>query len=241
MWLALAMSCSGSGDTDKEPAEKAGEAALAIVSPADGDTFEAGTDVALEVEGTVDGRAVEAKQVAWTVGDWTGTGASTSASGLPPGTYTVSVEASVDGTTLTDSVSIEVTRPEGDADTDTDADADLSYAGTLEADVYIESDNFDIDDHCSAALAFLVDGLGGLAGSATCNVFDTDIPFTIEGRAQDGVVTGNLVMTYDGEEGRTPFTGTGDPGTPMQATFDSTFTSSDGSLRIAGSWSAVPQ
>ncbi|MFZ5476567.1 MAG: hypothetical protein ACOZNI_07305 [Myxococcota bacterium] len=246
MWLLLAMSCTGGTSGDGE--EKAGEAALAIVSPAEGDTFPADGDVPLEVEATVDGRVVEAKQIAWTVGDWTGTGATATATDLRPGAYTVEVSAVVEGETLTDSVAIEVTRGEGDADTDTDTDtdADLAYAGMLEADVYVETNDYgDFDDHCSAPITLTVDGIGGIAGQGTCTVFEDlieqELVFAIEGRVNAGVVSGDLVLEQDGEEARTPYEGTGDRGSRLQATFDTTHSSRDGSIRIAGTWLADPQ
>lgn len=219
------------GDTDSDRPE----VTLTVVAPRDDAEFDADEPVPLEVTAKRGSRAQDIESATWTIGGWTGSGATTEATGLPSGAHEVEVEVEVDGDTYRASVDITVLEP---------VQTLFSYAGTLEADVIADTEFGEFDDHCSTPITFTLDG-GTISGTSTCEVFadfDLDpILFSITGSARGGTVTGALVMSVDGSDARTPFDGTGNAGGPLSATFDSTHRSSDGSVRIVGSWSASPQ
>lgn len=239
--LALSACTGGSsddtGDKDrpgKETEEKV--VTITIAAPADGREFEAEEAVPLQVNAKRGSRATDITSATWTIGGWTGQGVSTEATGLPSGAHTVSVDAVVGGETYTATVDITVKEP---------AITFWTYSGVLEADVTLESDFGDFDDHCTAPITFTIDS-GTVVGGGQCMVFDDlgvedPLVFTLEGTVRGGNITGALVTAADGEEARTPFEGTGTAGNPLTATFDTTHRSSDGSIRIAGSWSATAQ
>jgi hypothetical protein len=82
---------------------------------------------------------------------------------------------------------------------------------------------------------------GAFEGGGTINCSsdfgDESFYVAMEGTASNGDVSGELVF----EGNRTAFSGSGTFGDAMSATFDGTFSNSDGSLRLQGSWSAAPQ
>lgn len=235
----LLVACTGPGTDDSGRPKKDGndgetaEVTLTLVAPEAGQTYAAEDPLALHVEAKKNGNPVAIESATWTIGGWTGSGKETEASGLPSGPLTVNVEAVVGGEPYTASVDVVIAEP---------VQTTFNYGGTLEADVVLESDFGDFDDHCSAPITFTVDA-GTITGGGQCMVFsdfvDDPLVFTMEGTVRGGTIQGNLVMSGDGEEARTPFTGTGRPGEPLTASFDSTHRSSDGSLRIVGSWSGT--
>jgi hypothetical protein len=250
-WLLLLAACGGSSGEEKEE-EKKMPLTVTIVSPDDGGSYPRNEPLALEVKALRGGHEVDVTRASWTIGDWSAVGSPIEASNLSEGEQTVTVEVLADGDSVTASVTVTVTGREGDTDTDTDADtdtdtsADYHYAGTLEAEVVLSTNDYgDFDDHCSAPITAALTG-ATLTGGGQCTIFeDFDVDpmiFTLDGTVHNGNNNGDLVMTdTDGAEQRTPYTGTGDPGTPLQATFDNTFRSTDGSLRIYGSWTATVQ
>ncbi|MES2639822.1 MAG: hypothetical protein V4850_10075 [Myxococcota bacterium] len=237
--LALAACTGGSDDTGdkdrpgKETEEK--EVTLTIAAPADGREFDADEAVPLQVTAKRGSRATDITSASWTIGGWTGQGVSTEATGLPSGAHTVSVDAVVGGETYTATVDITVLEP---------AITFWTYSGVLEADVTLESDFGDFDDHCTAPITFTIDQ-GTVSGGGQCMVFsdfvDDPLVFTMEGTVRGGTISGALVISSDDGDARTPFEGTGTAGNPLTASFDETHRSSDGSLRIAGSWTATAQ
>ncbi|MDP2309795.1 MAG: hypothetical protein Q8P18_27490 [Pseudomonadota bacterium] len=246
--LSLSACTGGSGgtDTDRPPKDAVDtddtdttpdrEITITIAAPAAGREFDSDQAVPLEVTAKNGSRSTDIDSATWTIGGWTGEGVSTQATGLPSGAHTVSVEAVIDGDTYTESVDITVLEP---------AVTVWAYAGVLEADVIVSTQDFgDFDDHCSTSVSIALDS-GVLTGSGTCAVFDDfdfdPINFVMEGNVRSGAVTGALVMTFDGTEARTPFDGTGTAGAALTATFDSTHRDSGNSVRIVGSWSATPQ
>lgn len=232
------LACAG-GDTDdgtgpdgRDP--KSAEITIAILSPAEGDEFPYGEPVPLSVEVERNGEATAADSVTWTVGTWTGRGKETEATGLRAGAVAVEVEVVAGGETLTASVGIVVAEP-----------IVYTYSGPFQADVIAEIDGLgSFDDSCASTIRFTLDA-GVVSGSGVCAVFDDfdldPITFTVEGTATGGNVRGDLVMALDGEEARTPFSGTGTAGAAFTASFDTTHRSSDGSVRIVGTWTANPQ
>jgi hypothetical protein len=232
----LSLACSGSSSDDEGGGGGGGGTAeLVIASPTDGSEWDLGVAVPLEVSATKAGRDVPLQGVTWTIGDWTGQGASTEASGLLPGEHTVTATATVDGAEVSASVGITVTGP-----------PEVDYEGRLNADYTISADGFELSDTCQGPVTFTVVAAGTLtgSGSARCQSDweDFDLAFTMEGTLVGGTLSGDLVFAMDdGSIERTPFTGTGryNDGA-LSASFDNTFTSSDGSLRFSGSFSASP-
>jgi hypothetical protein len=234
----LLLACSGSsdgGDTDDTNDPEAKAVTLTMVSPEDGKEYPYEDALPLHVEAKREGKAVAIESATWTIGAWTGEGKETEASGLDPGAYTVSVDAVVGGETYTASVDITIAEP---------VQTLFAYSGTFDADVVVTSEFGDFEDHCSTPISFTVD-TGVISGSGTCSVFDEygfdPLSFTMEGTVRGGNIAGDLVMAVDGEEARTPFSGTGRAGEALSASFDTTHRSADGSVRIVGTWSGSPQ
>ncbi len=218
-------------DDDDRP-----EVTLTLVSPREDAEYATGDTVTLEVTAKRGSRDQDIESATWTIGDWTGEGASTEATGLPAGEHEVEVEVEVDGDTFRESVDITVLAP---------AQTVFTYAGTLDADVMADIDGLgDFEDHCSSPITFTLDA-GTISGSGTCAVFDEydfdPMPFTMTGSVRGGAISGALIMNFDGSEARTPYEGPGTAGDPLTASFDTTHRSSDGSVRIVGSWSATAQ
>jgi len=242
--LALSALAGCSGDSAADAAEKerleqeaaAKAVTITLASPDAGAEFEADTAIPLKVSAKKGAKATEADSVSWTIGAWHGEGAQTEANGLPSGTHTVEVEVVVDGETYTDSVEITILEP---------AITSWVYAGTLEADVIVDTADYgSFDDHCSTSVSVNLES-GDLTGSGVCSVFGDfgfdPIGFDMEGTVRGGTVSGALIMTFDGTEARTPFDGTGTAGETIEASFDTTHRDSGDSVRIVGSWTAAPQ
>lgn len=230
------LACSGSTDgSDPDDQDKqAAEITIELVSPTEGEEFPYGEVVPLHVEAKRNGNPVAIESATWTVGGWTGTGKETEATGLEPGAKTVEVEAVVGGETYAASVGITIAEP-----------VVYAYSGTFDARVVADIDGYgEFEDTCRTSISFTVDA-GVLAGSGVCAVFDEygfdPLPFTMEGAVGGGAVTGELVMLIEGEEARTPFTGTGRSGQPLEASFDTTHRANGSSVRIVGTWSATAE
>jgi hypothetical protein len=94
----------------------------------------------------------------------------------------------------------------------------------------------DFDDDCNGPVAFVLDG-ADLTGSGSCSAFNEDLDFLITGTMSQGEVTGE--MGVSGGEENVPFTGQWDKSSQvLTGQFDETWTSSDGSLRLWGSFQA---
>lgn len=235
LFLSMLAACGGEEPADEK--EKTGPATLVVTSPEDGATFEHGVAVPLSVSATREGQDVDVTRVTWTIGDWTANGAEAEARDLDAGTYTVAVEAVVDGETLTGSVGIEVLPPE-----DTGPTEPVAYAGSMQTTVMVHTADYgDFDDACNGPVAFTVQPDGTLAGQGNCTAFDQDFVFAMEGQVRDGVTQGQLILTYDNQDYGTPWDGTGDVGGPLTANFDKTHSAGRDSIRIYGNWSASPQ
>ncbi|MFN7144219.1 MAG: hypothetical protein ACK4YP_10605, partial [Myxococcota bacterium] len=150
----LLVACTGAGTDDSGRPKKDGtndetaEVTLTLVSPEAGQTYPAEDALALHVEAKKNGNPVAIESATWTIGAWTGSGKETEATGLPSGPLTVNVEATVGGEAYTASVDVVIAEP---------VQTTFSYGGMLEADVVLESDFGDFDDHCSAPITFTVD------------------------------------------------------------------------------------
>ena len=83
---------------------------------------------------------------------------------------------------------------------------------------------------------------GTMSGTGYCKADgEYDFYFTIEGKQKGGgALSGDLIGEVDGSVARTPFTGTGQDGETLNASYDKTFNDSGESVRIAGAWTASP-
>lgn len=235
LFLSLLVAC-GTEDQPQDHEKKETEpATLVVTSPEDGATFDFGAPVPLSVTATRGGQDVEVSRVTWTIGTWTANGATAEARDLDAGTYTVAVQADVDGQTLTGSVGIEVLEPEVPAEP-------VPYSGSMQAQVLVHTADYgDFEDQCNGPVSFVVRPDGTVAGQGNCTAFDQDFVFAMEGQVANGVTQGQLILSYDGQDYGTPWDGTGDVGGPLAADFDKTHSSGRDSIRIYGNWSATPQ
>lgn len=238
--------CTGDDDEDQDEGEDKPAATLTIDAPTDGATFEEGDAVTLSVSAARGQRAVEVTRATWTIGDWTGQGAATTAQGLAAGSHTVSVEAIVEGDTLTGSVGIEVLEAQDTGDSgdtgDTGSGTETGYTGTMQAVATIDSDDYGtFDDNCNGPINFGVTDSGQVAGTGSCTIFDTDITFRMEGMARNGETRGDMILEYDGQEFATPWVGSGDVGGALTANFSATHRADGGSVTLDGSWTANPR
>lgn len=238
--LASLAACGGDGssdDTSGQKDQKASKPELTISAPQEGATFTAGDNVHLKVTATVDGKGVEVTHADWSAGEWTRSGNDVDVTDLPVGALTLHVEALVDGATGTADVDITIEEP-----------VDITpvgYHGSIQALMELHGD-FDADATCNGNLTLTgYPEDKSIAGDGSCAIDSDygslgDAPFTIEGTAKDGNVSGDLIMDADGTEYRTPFTGTGSIGAAINVSYDKTHSADGNSLRIYGTWSATP-
>lgn len=116
--------------------------------------------------------------------------------------------------------------------------------GVFQANVQVSGD-FDVSGPCNGVVNLTGDPVANsIEGTGTCTWVtdwgDLDMLFMIDGVADSGALSGNLTLEYEGESYPTPYTGTGNVGSALSASFDETYNVSGSSLRIAGTWSADP-
>lgn len=248
--LTLA-ACKGGGEEDSTPAV---QPTVSIEAPADGSSYTTLDPVPLSVVASADGQAVDITRATWTIGDRQVVGESGEVTGLAAGSWTVKVDAVVDGKTLSDQVAITVTEA---ADTDTDSGLDsetgdtnidtaagvlYDYTGVLNATVVYDGQYGHYEDTCqNGRLDFVVWKDHSITGSGECNVFDTDLPFAMDGLLGGGVVKGHLVMSNNGKDYPLDYSGTGNGGQTLSASFGQTWRDGGDSLSIEGGWRADPQ
>lgn len=226
------------GNPVDDTGDGARELALEILSPSDGATFMEGTAVALEVRAVdqATGDAVTLDTATWTSGmDWSFSGTSGSVTDLPAGPLVLTATATVDGESLTDSVSITVEAQP------------MDYSGSIASTVTVESEWADDSGPCDGPVTIHIDGASEVTGSGSCHVdlfwgtFEMDVNFTIEGQRTGQSVAGLLVITGDqGERYETPFTGTATD-LAFDASFDQSWESEDGRLTLAGTLHGLAQ
>lgn len=245
--LALAVGCSDKGGSDTSSGDEGGnggnggnggggdggddhgDASLTILSPTDGDVFEYGDEVTLTVEASYeDGTDATVSQVSWSAGSWSGNGSTLTVADLPVGALTVAVEGKVDGETLSDSVGITVNAP-----------APVNFAGSLDATV--ELPDYHIDTDCTGSVSFQITYDGLISGSGSCTAFDNNVSFSIDGTDSGGAIAGNMTMSDGTTDYATPYTGTRSESDHVSASFDKTFSTSDGKLRLYGTFTADPR
>jgi hypothetical protein len=234
-------SCAGSS----ADSEAGAELVILINAPSPAATYYSNEGVPFEVIARVDGSPTDITHASWSLDDGAQEhdGASGTFSPMSAGEHTAHVEALVNGQTGSRDVTFTVLTPESDADADadTDADADLVYTGVVAATIDYSGSYGEFGSDCPGTIQFTVTPGGVMAGDGTCNASGYDFPFTVEGSATAGDVSGTLVMTSDGTEARTPFTGHGAVGDTMNASYDATHRSGGDSVHIYGTWTASPQ
>lgn len=226
---------------------ESGAVTIEIVSPEHGDSFEQGDSIHFEVSAKQGKESAKITSAVWTVGEDTFRGDSTDYGRLDNGNYTVKVEVVVGEKTYRDDVGIQVqgggdadTDVDADSDTDTDVDTDMPYAGSLSSHIWLEGD-FSYDADCNGTVTLTYTAASTLIGTGNCKLDgDYDMEYRIDGTASKGSLAGNMIMTNEGTEYATPFTGTGRQGEALSASFDKTYRDGGDSLRIQGTWTANP-
>jgi hypothetical protein len=221
-----------------------------VKSPEDGAAYEWGDTIDLEVQVREGGKVVDARTVVWTVGDRTERGASTfvEASRLDAGEVDVSVDVTYGGNQYNQRLTITVDDGGGGKDTGKDTGGDtgvasgsIAYSGTMASHIWYDGEYGRFDGDCPGTVDFAIDEEGTMAGTGWCLLDGQyDFYYTIEGLQGRGEISGSLIAEGDGQEYRTPFTGTGKDGETQEASWDKTFNSGGDSLRIAGSFTANP-
>lgn len=242
------LSCSGKdGSGDSAPTA---ELTVLVNAPSPASTYYSNEQVPFEVVARLDGEPADVTHATWSLDDGAQEkeGATGNFDPMSAGEHAVHVEVLAGGQSASRDVTFTVSPPEGDADTDADTDTDTDadatqFIGTIEANIDYHGDFGDFGSPCPGTLSFTLDAAHTIVGSGTCRTTDGgyDFPFTMDGAASGGVVSGNLVMTYDGTDALTPYTGHGGSQTTITANFDETFNSGSDTIRIYGSFSADPQ
>jgi len=105
--LLVAVACGDKGDDTAGGAE--GHPTLQIDAPVDGAWFDQGDEIEFSASGrSADGADADVVDAVWTTEGWTQSGASFTATDLPPGVLDIALDATVDGEALTATVSISV-------------------------------------------------------------------------------------------------------------------------------------
>lgn len=246
--LFALLSCSGKdGGDDSAPAA---ELTVLVNAPSPASTYYSNEPVPFEVVARLGGDPVDVSHATWSLDDGAQEkeGATGNFDAMSAGDHTVHVEVLASGNNASRDVTFTVSAPEGDADTDADTDTDTDadatqFIGTIDANIDYHGDFGDFGSPCPGTLSFTLDAAHVIVGSGTCQTTDGgyDFPFTMDGSANAGDVSGNLVMTYDGTDALTPYTGHGGSQTTITANYDETFHSGSDTIRIYGSFSADPQ
>lgn len=227
------VACGGEVDADSsDSAEPVGILVVSIQSPLAGAVVTEGDEVFLQLEvGYEDGESVDADSVSWSLesGAWSASGNGLTATDLPIGALQLVAEAQVGRFALSDSVSLTV---------EAVVVPPLDLSGSLDAMVKIaDNSGNDFDDDCNGPVVFVLDG-ADLTGSGSCSAFNETLDFIITGTVSAGQVTGEMGVS-DGEE-NVPYTGEWDKDNQvLTGVFDETWTSSDGSLRLWGTFRAT--
>lgn len=214
---------SGSGPVDA--------AVLSVLSPADGSVLAEGEDVLLSVEavGSVSGDILSIASVDWrlNVSEWGASGNDVSVSDLPAGNLQLIATAMVGEREVTAAVDL-IVEPRR---------FELSGSMDAEIEVYSSEWGMTFDDDCKGPMAFVLEG-NVLSGTGACVAFDETVDFLVTGTDNNGEVTGEMGVS-DGEE-NVPFNGTWNSDTTtLMGSFDQTWESGDGTLRLFGSFSAT--
>ena len=235
-FFLVTLAACGGVTTDNGPGSDSGEsqidpAVLSIVSPEDGSVFSEGDSVLLSAEavGSVTGSVLEITALDWSLnaGEWGASGNEVRVTDLPSGALQLRATAEVAGREVV-AVADLVVEPRR-----------LELSGTMDAEVEVYSNEWDMtfEDDCRGAMAFVLEG-SNLSGTGACEAFDEPIEFLVTGTENNGQVSGE--MGVSGGEENVPFEGTWDDASAtLTGSFDQTWESGDGTLRMVGSFSAT--
>lgn len=237
---ALALLACGTS----EPGDTGGSGASIVVSidsPADGDRFDWDESITLEVSAKTGPKAADIGAVTWTVADREVRGESTEISDLDPGDYTVNVDVVFEREHYEASVDITVLEKPTDTG-DTGSGGPGTYAGSMATHVWYDGEFGTFDGDCPGTVNFTVSEAGVIDGTGHCTLDgEYAMDFLLDGNQGGGEISGALIGVIDGQEVRTPYTGTGKDGETFSASYDKTFRDGGDSIRIEGTWTAEPQ
>ena len=233
--LAMTLVACSSENTDNGPLDDSGStpddpAVLAIVSPADGAVLIEGDSLTLSAEatGSVSGDVLPIDALEWStnVGEWQVSGNDVSVSDFPAGSLQLIATASISGREVIAAADL-VVEPRR-----------YELSGRIDAvvELYSTEWNYTFEDDCKGTMVFAVEA-SVVSGSGACEAFDEPIEFLVTGTESGGEVTGE--MGVSGGEENVPFTASWNSETEvLEGSFDQTWESGDGTLRMVGTFSA---
>lgn len=218
--------------TGGQPPGQQDELYLSITSPANDSVLQEGQEVTLSAAATDETGATTQATLQWSAPGWSAQGNDLTVTDLPAGAYDLEVTATSGSLTATDAVSIEVATGPVDYEGELDMLAVLDLGFWGEYDAPCEHDY----------LLFTID-TGVLIGEGACTVdsgvsVDTFV-FVLDGTSDGKSVSGTMVSDLAEGEALT-FTGTIDAAGHIEASYDETWESSDGSLQLVGTFWADP-
>ncbi len=238
--FALFASCTSDTATDTGQDDAGPPPVVTIVLPESDQVYAWEDTIEVEVAVKRGKEEVAFRSVVWSVGGETikGETASIKAQAVGAGDHEVSVELYVGDDKYTESVDIVV--EEEIVDTGV-GPGSTHYEGTMATHVWYDGDFGSFDADCPGTVTFDVSEEGVMSGTGWCLLDgEYDMYYVIEGQQNGAGISGTLIAEQDGEEVRTPFTGTGRAGETMTANYDKTFNDSGESVRIAGTFTADP-
>lgn len=237
--LPLAIGCGKDDDTsatdDTSTPSPASHAVIEIVSPGPGSTHAFGDAVSLEVTVTNEdsGEAMDYDAVSWSTPDgWSYDQAVGTVTDLPVGSYALAVTVTISGRDLNDSVSITVE----------DIKDPITYRGQLDSEIYLYSNEYDMDDQgpCDGSFDMTTDERWAVTGAGECQVelfwglVDWDVLFEIDGQRTDDTVEGTLFFFDDhGVRYEQPYVGSISD-SDVNVSFNADHENADGQLSFWG-------
>ncbi len=202
---------------------------IMVISPPQGDVFNEGVPILLDVAATADGLPFEPTPM-WSAGDWSQTGNGIYVDSLPLGEATITGVVEHEGGEA--SVDIAVTVVEAPPEP-------IHFTGLLEAHLYFESEAYTGPAECPhESLELDLQPNGTLTGLGVCTApVIGSLQFLVEGLVSGSSVTGT--MRLEAYERVVEFSGTNTDG-DLEATYDETIEQGDGSMRLFGNWTASP-
>ncbi len=202
------------------------EVAVEILSPVRGPAYFAGQEVLLDALVTADGVAVGPTPT-WRAPDWERSANLIRVTDLPLGTYVIEVEAEWERGVGSAEVEITVEEPPPEP---------IVHVGTTDIQIDITSPYYTGTVPCAhQSLELTLHPDGTVAGEGRCDAVGERLIW-FEGAVSGAEFTGT--MRLDGQEEALDFVGARGEGT-LTASFDGTFTSGQGSMRLYGSFTAT--
>jgi hypothetical protein len=230
-FICFSLSACGNGGDDT--GDSLDPVLLEIVSPEEGSSFMADTEVDLLATGAyeVSGESVDLSALVWTntAGDWSATGPDLIVTDLPIGETVLTASIEVNGRVLSDRVAITIETAPAEP-----VDLVGPFNGYVE--LYIEEYNITVDDDCIGTVSVTVGADNSVVGSIHCEALGESVDLDVNGTVAAGEVHG--VFSFEDSEETVPFDGTYSEGAGMWAEYDSSFSNEDGRLSISGDLNA---